>query len=484
VSPNVEALSIINTDRVDGAGVPAFATNGFVDDYAQAMAVNFANCDGCSDPTNATWTADQVSTFTIGYATAVGGVVADRASRLATDFETFNHAAAFGTDDYASVGFYTKGTETYGVLVTVSFSSAPTNETRVGTVKLPSKIYVGKAIIPSIAGFTPVPTSDYTYTWLDGSNTVSNIRFFVPTAADLGHQLKLIVEDHNSGYSDGQVTSAASSKVLIGSATGPKTIVVEGARNVGEPLSINLNGWTPGIPKVQWYRNGAAIAGQTTDTYLQTTGDRGKKISVKLTMAAPGYVALSRLSSTAIVTGYPLLTSTPFPSISGSPSFGGILIANNGTWGPGIVKLTYQWRAEGKAIPGATKSTLTLGGAELNQSISVTVTGSETGYASTARTSSSTTDIRLLGFSATAAPSITGTLLPGHVVTATVGQWTPVATMYVFQWYLNNVAVAGANKSTFKLPTTSAGKDVSVNLIGLRPDYQPQQLRSTSWFIS
>jgi hypothetical protein len=487
VTPNVAALQLLNEDRVDGSGDPAFLTNGFLDDFAQSLATNFGNCGGCGDPTTPTKPlgggVNLTYTSNYAYAVAAGGTVAGRPARVVNDFETFNSSISLGTAVYGSIGFYTKGTTSYAVLVTASFPSTPTDETRPGTVKLPAKIHVGQAIIPSITGFNPLPTTDYGYTWLDGASTVSHVRFYVPTANDFGHQLKLIVEDHPNGFSDLDVTSALSTKVLIGSATGPTSIPVEGARNVGEPLSVNTNGWTPVQPTIQWYRNGVKIAGQTADTYMQTSADRGTKISLKLTDTAAGFVGLTRSSSTTIVTGYPLLTSAPYPTITGSPSFGFTLTANTGDWGPGLVKLTYQWRAEGTAIPGATKSTLLLGGAELNSSITVTITGTEAGYAVASRTSSATTDIHLLGFSAMTSPTLNGVFTPGHTITATLAPWSPVATLYVYQWYLNDVAVSGANKSSYKLPSNSAGKDVKVNVIGMRPDYQPQQFASSNYLI-
>jgi hypothetical protein len=485
-SPNVQSIDLLNLDRVFGQGEAAFIDNGYLDDWTQSVATNFANCIGCSNPAYIAWPAALTgyTSFTISYAQAAGGTVAGRPARVVADFEAFNSAQAYDTNSYASVGFVTKGTTSYAVLVTAAFPTTPTDETRPGTVKLPSVIHVGQPVVPVIAGFSPIPTVDYAYTWEDGATTVSHLHFYVPTAADLGHQLKLIVEDHNTGFSDLDVTSALSSKVLIGTIHAPATISVVGARNVGEPLTINEGGWTPVVPTAQWYRNGVAIVGQTSDTYLQTSADRGKKISVKLTGAAAGYVSAVRSSAATIVTGYPLLTSTPFPVINGSPSFGSTLTAVPSDWGPGIVKLSYQWRAEGVAIPGATKSTLLLGGPELSQSITVTVTGSEAGYASTAKTSLATPDIKLLGFSVTTAPSISGTVAPGHILTAGLAPWTPAATMYVYQWYLNGVPVAGANKSTYKLPTTSAGKNVYVKVIGMRPDYQPQQYSSPILVVS
>ena len=165
VSPNVEAMSILNIDRVDNSDV-VFTENGFIDDYAQALAVSYANCDGCADPAdvNQVLSPDSQS---VAFVTVAGGAVTGRPARAVSDLETWDSSEAYSSNTYGSIGFYTKGTASYVVLVTESFSTTPNNETRNGTVKLPSVIHAGKPVVPVIAGFTPVPTVDYGYNWID-----------------------------------------------------------------------------------------------------------------------------------------------------------------------------------------------------------------------------------------------------------------------------------------------------------------------------
>lgn len=483
-SPNAQTMDILNIDRVDNSNV-VFTDNGFIDDYAQALAVNLANCDGCANPPD----ADQVlspDSQVVAYATVLGGTVASRPARAASDLETWYNNVAFSTDTYGSVGFYTKGTASYVVLVAEAFTGTPNNETRNGTVKLPSVIHAGKGVVPTISGFNPVPTVDYGYQWIDETTfaTVGTSRVFYPAGSEVGHRLKLIVEDHNSGYSDSFVSSAVSSKILEGTSTGPSSVTVAGQRNVGQWLVASTSGYFPVAPTIQWYRNGVAIPGQTANTYLQQSTDRGAKISVRMSVHATGFTSLVKSSSTTIVTGYPLFADAPTPTMTGLPIVTATLTANPGSWGPGIVKLSYQWRSDGSVIKGATKQTLLLGTDQLNTSISVTVTGSEAGYATTSRTSTGTPDIHMFEFNTEATPTITGTFTPGHKLTVTTGVWSPTATMYIYQWYLNNTAVAGATHSTYTLPSSAANKDVHVVVIGFRPDYQPYRVVSSAYFVS
>jgi hypothetical protein len=68
--------------------------------------------------------------------------------------------------------------------------------------------------------------------------------------------------------------------------------------------------------------------------------------------------------------------------ITGTARVGKTVKASPGTWGPGEVKLSYRWYHAGRAISGATKSTYKLKASDKGHTISVTITGSRTGFAS------------------------------------------------------------------------------------------------------
>ncbi|MFF9849676.1 hypothetical protein [Streptomyces litmocidini] len=63
---------------------------------------------------------------------------------------------------------------------------------------------------------------------------------------------------------------------------------------------------------------------------------------------------------------------------------------------------------------------------------------------------------------ATAAPTVTGTAVVGGKVTASTGTWTPAPEAHAYQWRANGVAIAGATASTYTLPSTLSGKQLSV----------------------
>ena len=75
------------------------------------------------------------------------------------------------------------------------------------------------------------------------------------------------------------------------------------------------------------------------------------------------------------------------PTISGEPRVGETLTADPGSWGPEPVELAYQWNADGEPVPGATGVTFVPGPDQLGAVMTVTVTGTKSGYNPASRTS-------------------------------------------------------------------------------------------------
>ena len=77
----------------------------------------------------------------------------------------------------------------------------------------------------------------------------------------------------------------------------------------------------------------------------------------------------------------------PLPSVSGTPTVGSTLTAKAGSWSPSDVTLKYQWLRDGYIVAGATKTSYTLTTADVGHTMTISVTGSKSGFAS--RTASS-----------------------------------------------------------------------------------------------
>ena len=165
------------------------------------------------------------------------------------------------------------------------------------------------------------------------------------------------------------------------------------------------------------------------------------------------------VSATALVVGT--------PKITGTPTVGQVLKASPGTWTAGT-SFKYQWLADGAPIANASVSTLALTASLAGKRISVRVTGAKSGFATASKTSAATSAVlRLL---TSAVPAITGTLRVGQKLTAKTGTWT-TGSVLTYQWYIAGAAVSKGTASTFTVPTSAAGKTITVAVTGAKTGY-------------
>ena len=80
-------------------------------------------------------------------------------------------------------------------------------------------------------------------------------------------------------------------------------------------------------------------------------------------------------------------------TISGTAKEGDTLTAKSGAASPSGVQLVRQWFASGKAISGATGTTLKLGAAEVGKTVTVEVTGFKAGDVTVSVTSAATAKV-------------------------------------------------------------------------------------------
>ncbi|PVZ52595.1 hypothetical protein [Arthrobacter sp. H-02-3] len=151
-----------------------------------------------------------------------------------------------------------------------------------------------------------------------------------------------------------------------------------------------------------------------------------------------------------------------------------------GTWGPAPVALTYQWKANGVAITGATAATYKPGAAQLGKTITVTVTGTKAGYATKSKTSTATVAVAPGTLGPAPVPTITGTVKVGSTLTAVPGRWGPAPVALTYQWKANGVSITGATAATYKLTTAQAGKTITVTVTGTKTGYTTKSKTSAA----
>lgn len=162
--------------------------------------------------------------------------------------------------------------------------------------------------------------------------------------------------------------------------------------------------------------------------------------------------------------GDPILSGTP--TITGSAVAGQVLTAVPGDWTP-TATFSYQWNRDGSPIVGATGVTYRLGSDDFQHTVSVTVTGSQTGFtsasATSAATASVTTGIMVL------APAVSGTPTAGQSLTAATPGLVPSTATLTYQWLRSGKAIAGATGATYRavLADVTHGLSVTVSATGV-----------------
>jgi hypothetical protein len=167
---------------------------------------------------------------------------------------------------------------------------------------------------------------------------------------------------------------------------------ISGTPKVDRALTANPGVWETGTAfSYQWLSNGSPITGAINKTYLPTT--YGRTVSVQVTGTKTGRLP-ARQTSAGVFIERGTFISTVQPTISGTARVGRTLRAYHGTWKPSPSSWSYQWRANGKTISGATRSYYVIPTARIGQRITVQVTGRRPGYVTRIRTSSSTAIVR------------------------------------------------------------------------------------------
>lgn len=115
-------------------------------------------------------------------------------------------------------------------------------------------------------------------------------------ASDLGTRLSVAVTGALADHATTTTVSTATATVAKGvlRAATPK---ISGTAKVGKTLKLKRGSWTPGTSfRYQWLRNGKKIAKATKSSYRLSSKDAGKRITVRVTGAKPGYAAVTKIS--------------------------------------------------------------------------------------------------------------------------------------------------------------------------------------------
>lgn len=167
----------------------------------------------------------------------------------------------------------------------------------------------------------------------------------------------------------------------------------------------------------------------------------------------------------------PLTNQAP-PVIDGVAKVGSVLSSSPGTWKPADASVTYQWFADGQKLVGATAATLTLTRARLDQTITVTTTGTKLGYPTRQATSDPTAAVLPGTLKNVTAPVLSGTPKVDETLTLDTGAWTPAPDALAVRWLANGQPIEGATGDpSLTLTPDLVGTTISATVTATRAGY-------------
>lgn len=273
-------------------------------------------------------------------------------------------------------------------------------------------------------------------------------------AAALTKKISVTVTGRRAGFTTVSRTSALTAAIGYGLFTAP-TPTISGTPQIGSTLTVKPGTWKPSATLTyRWKLGGVSIVGATASTYKVPSVAYGKRITVTVTGRRTALTTTSRTSTSTLPVTKPF-TSTSVPKISGRVyRVGWVLKAGASAWSP-AASFSYQWRREGAAILGATKSSHRLTLADRGKRISVSVTGRRSGYTPTQRASVFTNAILAApyGFSDSGRPAAppVATYAPTTITALTDAQWAKITSAGV--WRSGGACPGG--RSSFSRVTVS-----------------------------
>jgi hypothetical protein len=153
---------------------------------------------------------------------------------------------------------------------------------------------VGKTLAAKPTGFTSGVTMGYQ--WMANSVSIpgANSATYTPTAAQKGKNVTLLFYGSKPGFV-GVNGQAENSFTVLGTLTAP-TPKITGTLKVGKTLTAVTGTWPAGSELSYEWRRGAVSVG-TDATYLLTSADKGKTLTVRVTGTSEGYAPLTKASA-------------------------------------------------------------------------------------------------------------------------------------------------------------------------------------------
>ena len=157
------------------------------------------------------------------------------------------------------------------------------------------------------------------------------------------------------------------------------------------------------------------------------------------------------------------------PTITGAVYAGDVAEAVL-NWLPTPTSATYQWYRNGVAIDSAIASTYETTSDDLDQSLTVTATATQSGYTPISGTSDPF--VPTLGLPMTkGTPTIAGSPAVSYALTADPGVWDPPTVAFTYQWRRDGIAIPSATATTYAPVAADEGHTLMVYVTGRADGY-------------
>jgi hypothetical protein len=211
--------------------------------------------------------------------------------------------------------------------------------------------------------------------------TAPNFEAPTDNGSDNTYQVAVTANDGQSG------TDVQTITVNVTNVNEPPTgaVTISGTPVQGQPLAASStlsdeDGM--GIISYQWIAAGVAVPGATGSTFTLGQDQVGQTLTVKASYTDALGAAESKTSSATAAVANTNDAPTGGVTISGTPTQGQTLTAANtlsDADGPAPLTISYQWRANGVDITGATGGTLLLDSDQVGKAISVVARYTDSG---------------------------------------------------------------------------------------------------------
>lgn len=247
---------------------------------------------------------------------------------------------------------------------------------------------------------------------------------------------------------------------------------LSGSPVVGSTLTADVGTWEPAkvATAVQWYADGAPIAGATKTSLTLKPAHRKKAITVQVTASKAGMTAATATSkpSATVVAG--THEAVVPPAIDGVPEVGEVLTVEPGELQPQPKKYQVQWYADGSPIPEATDWELPLTKRQVDARVHAVVQAKRAGFR-WAKTATEATEPVVNGEVQLPAPTVAGERRFGETLQVQQGTVTPANAVVAHTWLRDGKKV-GTGPS-YKLKRADVGSRIVLRTVATKDKWKP-----------